>query len=469
MAPAAVTSSPATHGKAVDAATWLVRGGLCFLLAAPVALGRALWTGQLSVVTFSWSLWLVFFLALGVPLTAGTWCILRALVLAQETPWRRLVHGSVWLHLLAWPVLPVTSNDLFSNLAYGRMMRLGLDPFRSGPSALGPGDALGALVAPRWLEVPSPYGPLSLALGRLSAVTDSVLGSLALFKLLMLGLSLGVVALAFAIARRLPAETAHRRALLLAASPLLVWEVTSQAHNDGLMALALSGVVWAGLSGQLWLALALSLLAVAAKGAALPVVALLAVLLLRQSRTRWRFLAAAAAAIGIIAMARPATLLAAVQAPLAASGAFDPERHTRSLADAVILGIRALTGPTPALLYDAFWGIHVLAVVAALVWVAVRVKTIRDVFHGSLIVLLVYLWTTPWSQPWYGTWLLPFIAVEEEEGLRRAAFVYTALLLVQYGLAFDPLTYLVVNGLPLWMLWRARTGRPLALPIPVVA
>jgi hypothetical protein len=463
-----VTSSPATDESAPDAATWLVRGGLCFLLAAPVALGRVLWTGRLSVELLSWPVWLGLFLALGVPLTAGTWCILRALVLAQETPWRRLVRGSVWLHLLAWPVLPITSNDLFSNLAYGRMMRLGLDPFRSGPAALGPGDALGALVSPRWLEVPSPYGPLSLALSRLSAVTDSVLGSLVLFKLHMLGVSLGIVAVAFAIARRLPAETAHRRALLLAASPLLVWEVTSQAHNDGLMALALAGVVWAGLNGRLWLAFALSLLAVAAKGAALPVVVLLAVLLLRQPRARWRFLAAVAAAVGVIAMAHPAALVAAVQAPLAASGAFDPERHTRSLADAVILVIQGLGGRTPARLYDAFWWVHALAVVSAFVWVAARVRTVRDVFHGSLIVLLVYLWTTPWSQPWYGTWLLPFIAVEEEEGLRRAAFVYTALLVVQYGLALDPLTYLVVDGFPLWMLWRARSGRP-APPVPVVA
>jgi hypothetical protein len=457
------------NGSAPDAATWLVRGGLCFLLAAPVALGRALCTGRLSLEMVSWPARFGLFLALGVPLAAGTWCILRALLLAQETPWRRLVHGSVWLHLLAWPVLPITSNDVFSNLAYGRMMRLGLDPFRSGPSALGPGDGLGALVSPRWLETPSPYGPLALALSRLSAVTDSVLGSLALFKILMLGVSLGIVAFAFAIARRLSAETAHRRALLLAASPLLVWEVTSQAHNDGLMALALAGVVWAGLNGRLWLAFALSLLALAAKGPALAVVALLVVLLLRQPTTRWRFLAIAAAAAGVMAMAHPAALVAAVQAPLAASGAFDPERHTRSLADAVILVVRTLGGHPPARLYDAFWWAHALAVAAAFIWVAGRVRTIRDVFHGSLIVFLVYLWTTPWSQPWYGTWLLPFIAVEEVEGLRRAALVYTALVVVQYGLMLDPLTYLVVDGLPWWMLWRARTGRPLALPIPVVA
>jgi hypothetical protein len=168
-------------------------------------------------------------------------------------------------------------------------------------------------------------------------------------------------------------------------------------------------------------------------------------------------------------MAHPAALVAAVQAPLAASGAFDPERHTRSLADAVILVVRTLGGHTPARLYDAFWWAHALAVAAAFIWVAVQVRTIRDVFHGSLIVFLVYLWTTPWSQPWYGTWLLPFIAVEEVEELRRAALVYTVLVVVQYGLMLDPLTYIVVDGLPWWMLWRARTGRPPALRIQVVA
>ena len=40
--------------------------------------------------------------------------------------------------------------------------------------------------------------------------------------------------------------------------------------------------------------------------------------------------------------------------------------------------------------------------------------------------------------------------------------VYSVLSLVQYGIALDPVTYLLVNGIPLAMLFAARPQSPAA-------
>ena len=146
------------------------------------------------------------------------------LAVAPQAPWRRLAVGALALHLLAWPALPITSNDAFSNLAYGRMARLGLDTTRSGPSVLVLDDPFGRLVSPRWRDTPSVYGPLGLAPGWWAAGAASVLGALVRFKLAMLMATLAIAGVAFGFAQRLPAPENKRRALLLAPRRSPCWE-----------------------------------------------------------------------------------------------------------------------------------------------------------------------------------------------------------------------------------------------------
>lgn len=454
-----------------DAGTWLWRAGGCFLLAAPVTFVRAMLAGSLAVEKGAALAWIGTFLVLGLPLVAACLCLLRALGAAPETPWRRLAVGAMALHLLAWPSLPITSNDVFSNLAYGHMARRGLDPGQVGPSALGADDPFGRLVSPRWRDTPSVYGPLSLAVARWAVAGGSVVEGLVRFKLAMLAAALAIAAAAFGLARRFPGAEGKRRALLVAASPLVVWEFTAQAHNDALMVLGLTLAVWAVLSERPWIALGCALAAAAAKGAALPIAALLAVSMLRAPRTRWPLLALAGAAAALLVVFLPGALPALLRAPLAATGAFDPDRHARSIPEMVIGfdPVVALGVEVQHRLYWPFWSVHIVAFAAVFAWAAWKARTPRDALHGATWTLLVYLWTAPWTQPWYGTWLVPLLAVEEDVALRRAGVVYTFLLAAQYALAIEPVTYLLINGLPLWMLWRARAGRPTALASAVPA
>jgi hypothetical protein len=383
--------------------------------------------------------------------------------MAPATSWRRLGIGTLALHLLAWPVLPISSNDVFSNLAYGHMVQRGLDPARAGPSTLGAADDFGRLVSPRWRDTPSVYGPLCLAAAGWAAQPGSVPLALVRFKLLMLAAALGIAAVAFALGRRYPAGEGKRRALLLGASPLLVWELTAQAHNDALMVLGLSLAVWAVVAERPFIALLCALFAVAAKASALPVALLLAVSMLRTPRTRWPLVGLTALGAAALLSVSSGTWSALLQGPLAATGAVDPDRHTRSIADVFISAVGPLGLSVQHRLYWVFWVVHVLAVGAALAWAGWKARTPREALHGATWTYLVYLWTAPWTQAWYGTWLLPLLAVEEDETLRRIGIVYTLLLVGQYALAFDPIPYALVVGIPVWMWWRSRAGRPVTL------
>jgi|GEM_PF-2702302 len=447
-----------------DAGAWLFRAGGCFLLAVPITIARAVMSRSLAVEQGPLLSWLAIHLLLGVPLFLACSCLARAYATAPVTPWRRLVVGAVALHLLAWPALPFTSNDVFSNLAYGRMARAGLEPAQLGPSALGGDDPFARLVSPRWRTTPSIYGPLCTAVARWAAGPGEPLAALVRFKLAMLLATLALVGVAFALGRRFPEPEGKRRALLLAASPLVVWEFTSQAHNDALAVLGLALAVWAVLAERPWVALGCALGAVAAKAAALPVAALLAVSMLRSARTRWALLAVLGTAVtlGVTFAATsviPVSLGALARGPLVAAGAFDADRHTRSIPDALISFTELLGLSLQPRLYWILWAFHIMSWTTALAWAAWRARTPRVALHGATWAFLVFLWTAPWTQAWYGTWLIPLLAVEEDAVLRSVGVVYTFVLVLQYALPIDPTTYLVINAIPLWMLWRARRGQ----------
>jgi hypothetical protein len=61
---------------------------------------------------------------------------------------------------------------------------------------------------------------------------------------------------------------------------------------------------------------------------------------------------------------------------------------------------------------------------------------------------------------------LPLALAERDPRWRRLYAVYAALSAAQYGLALDPITYVLVNGIPLAMLarlWRDRAAAGPAL------
>ncbi|HET9599125.1 MAG TPA: polyprenol phosphomannose-dependent alpha 1,6 mannosyltransferase MptB [Anaeromyxobacteraceae bacterium] len=377
---------------------------------------------------------------------------------------RPLLAGALALQLAVALALPYTSNDLFSNLAYGRMSALGLDPYAAGPATLPAGDPFRALVSPNWIGAPTAYGPLLTALNALAGRAGSVPAAMALFKVVLLATAVATVLAAHAVCRRhLAPERAAPAFVLLAWNPLLAWEIAGQVHNDGVMLLALTAFVGAALAGRHLLAVLLLSIGFWTKFAVAPVLGLYLAYLARGSRAR--------AALGVAIAAVTGALLflpywdgpASLAGPLSALRA-DPGRTTRSFTEiAALLG--GLWSPSAAAwAYRLGWGAGVALLAALAVRAVRRARTVEAVLHESLVFLLAYLLVaSPFVQPWYLTWLLPLALVEADPRWRRAVALYAALTLVAWGVDVPPLQVLAVN-VPVLAYLRRAFRRPAAAP-----
>jgi hypothetical protein len=148
-----------------------------------------------------------------------------------------LVIGVAWLVPLALgPAL--FSRDVYSYLAQGEILHLGLDPYHVAPAVLGrhgQGQILAA-VSPFWRSTTAPYGPLFLAM--LSLIITISGSNLILGVLLIRLLELGGVALLVVFIPRLSRAVGGDpvRGLWLAVlSPLAMLELIAAGHNDALM------------------------------------------------------------------------------------------------------------------------------------------------------------------------------------------------------------------------------------------
>jgi hypothetical protein len=155
------------------------------------------------------------------------------------------VLGSLWgLPLALGPAL--FSGDMYSYLAQGTILHLGLDPYNVAPIVLGHlghGHLLGA-VSPFWRHTTAPYGPLFL--GLVSAIAGATGPNLVAGILLVRALEVaGVVLLAVFVPRlaRTFGTDACRATWLAVISPLALAELVAAGHNDALMAgLMVAGV-----------------------------------------------------------------------------------------------------------------------------------------------------------------------------------------------------------------------------------
>ena len=158
----------------------------------------------------------------------------------------------LWVIAVIWsaPLVagaPLFSQDVYSYLAQGALVHLGLDPYHQAPAVLaehGQAHVLGA-VSPFWRHTTAPYGPLFLwivsGLGALAG-SNLVVGALLVRLLELAGLVLlGVFAPR--LARGLGADAARATWFVLL-SPLVLLELVAAAHNDLLMI----GLLVAGVS-----------------------------------------------------------------------------------------------------------------------------------------------------------------------------------------------------------------------------
>jgi hypothetical protein len=155
------------------------------------------------------------------------------------------------------------------------MVQHGQNPYVQVPEDLDVHDPIRGLVGAHWLDKPTPYGPIVTYISVLAAGAGPPWAAIVVFKAALLACSLGCVLLAYRFCRdHLPIGDAAVSFIVLGWNPLLAWEISGQAHNDGIMLLGTAGFVWAAATRREWLAWLALCLAFCAKIAIAPVMGL---------------------------------------------------------------------------------------------------------------------------------------------------------------------------------------------------
>ncbi len=371
---------------------------------------------------------------LGIALLLGSWYeVFRPVRARPGTP-----VGPVAAILAAWsgPVLvgPVLfSGDVYSYVAQGQMVSMGINPYVHGPSALGRGSFL-RLVDPQWRHSPAPYGPGWERLSGWIVTGAGHDGRLAVIGFRLVAL-FGVAVLALAVvalARTLRRDPAVALALAVL-NPLVVLDLLGGSHNDALMLGLLAGGCALARRQRVVAGLALCTLAAEVKipaligvvfigwwwagtGAggrrrferlilALGSVAGAMVVIGAVAGLGWRWVNALSNPGAVVSWLDPVTALGRAGAHLA--GVLGLGHHQAGFVD----GARAL-------------GVTLAAVIT--IGLLLRPRRLSDLSAlGWSLLAVVVLGPVVW--PWYETWGLVFLAVEAEGWSVAFLFVVAAL------------------------------------------
>jgi hypothetical protein len=343
------------------------------------------------------------------------------LALGRVMPSRRALVwiAAAWMLPLALAP-PLFSRDLYSYLAQGLILHLGLSPYHTTPAALG---GLGHqhvldAVSPFWRHTTAPYGPLFLwLLSLVTAIAGShlVAGVLLARALELVGAALLAIYLP-ALARSMGTDT--RRVLWLGlASPLVTLELIAAGHNDLLMAgMLIAGAAYA-LDGRPLLGVAICALAATVKVPALVGAAFIAVAWAREEPGRAaqvRFLAASAAiAIAVLAAV---TLVAGVGVNWLSTSLFStPAKVRLAITPATGLGYTVASLLSDVGISVSHKGVEgafgviafaITAVVGAVLLVRVRIGRLVPWLGAFLLIAAA---GGPAAWPWYFIWGLSLL------------------------------------------------------------
>lgn len=405
------------------------------------------------------------------------------LLLGRAVAHERVAVRSLWAIAGLWtlPLLlgpPLFSHDLYSYLAQGTLVHLGLDPYHQTPAALavlGRSHVLSA-VSPFWRHSTAPYGPLFMAVvGAIVGVTGSnlVLGSIAVRLLGVVGLGL--------LARYLPRLAAGRVRPALAVwlallNPLVLLQALAPGHNDLLMVgMMVMGVALA-LDGR-----NLEGIAICALGGTIKLPALAAAVFLAVAHARARGNLADRSRALIAAGCAIAATLALVSA-VSGLGLHWLSGSVFSVPAKVHLAITpstAVAWTMASLLHASGIGVgtrgleSAVAAASAAIAVAVVIWLLRGTRAQNLVLrlgcaLLVLAFAGPAAWPWYFIWGLALLAAWPLSGWIlpfAAASVAGAFVVKPDGILALPLhaapavlcLYLGLAG-GVWYAWR-RTRR----------
>jgi hypothetical protein len=395
----------------------------------------------------------------GIALTGG--CSLRLASRAGALSWRALWARTLAVQGAALGALALTSSDVFNNLCFGALELAGQSPYTHAPAALGDSPFLAA-VSSRWVNDPSPYGPLfhpfaaaAVWLGERTGAT--FWGSFFSYKALLLAAVLGGLAIAARHLRAARAGDAPEIFALLALSPAIAWEIPAQGHNEGLLFLALVAFLAAAVAKREGYAVAALAAGVAIKYALAPLLALYLLLVARRSLAR--AVALALCALGVVgASFLPEWHSVTLRSVLPMLGG-ESTRHAHSLTDLVCLALEALGRPeASARAYRTLSAISSAACAAMLARAGWRSRTLEDLVHGYLLFLMTLYLTVAWFQPWYVCWALPLLIVEPSAQWRRFVALFAVVTVVQWAAPFDPVTTVLADLWALARMWQMHRG-----------
>lgn len=180
---------------------------------------------------------------------------------------------------------PLLSLDVYSYLAQGHLVTLGLDPYTTAPIVLGHGPVLEA-VAPVWRMTPAPYGPLSLGLlGWLAEFTQA--GHVPFILLLRLLTVISVVAGGWAAVRLSRPGSRTVALTLVAANPVVSLHLIGGLHLDVLIGVLAAVALLAVRRQWWWLAALAAALAFAIKLPGLVLVGYVLLARFHRRAARW--------------------------------------------------------------------------------------------------------------------------------------------------------------------------------------
>ncbi len=374
---------------------------------------------------------------LGLVLVVIAWLVLGRLLLTGSTRGEQASTGEVVAApvlrrmMIRWTVpllfgMPLASSDLYSYAAQAQLATHGLDPYTTTPADL-PGVDLGKFldnVAWKWVDTPSPYGPLWVAVSKwVAALTGNhALISVLLLRLLPFAAIVLTARLLPVLARRF-GKRADLALWLAVANPLILVHAVGGGHNDAVMvALIVAGLVVVSRPGAGWHELvagvALMTLAAAVKSPGVVAVAFAVPVYLAGRaglrRRDWLRLCAVAVAVAVPVFA-VVSLVAGVGlgwARQVSSGV--PVINFMSIPTMLAVGYRAAIGAAHAgTLVDGtvrdFRNVGLI--VSVLLLVALWFRAVR----GSAIQLLALALFTvvvlgPAVQPWYFSWAMTIAA-----------------------------------------------------------
>ena len=337
--------------------------------------------------------------------------MLCAAAISRRVLWGAMV-ALVGVFALAPPLL---SLDVFSYVSYARLEAVhGLNPYEYPPGAV-PSDPAVPFVADFRGQV-SVYGPL-FTLATLPLGLVGVAGAVWSLKAIAAASVLVTALIASRVAASRGSDPAGAAALV-ALNPLVLVHVVGGAHNDALMALAMTAGVAMVLAGREAFGGAGLLAAAAIKASAL-VVAPFALL---GSERRGPLVAGfAAAGVALIALGL-VFFGSAIDEALRVVGDNQENPSYASLPATLSRELGAGIDPMRGLCLGAF----AVSVALLLRWCARGGDWVRAAGWAALGLLLASSYLTPW----YVIWVLPLAAVARDRALATASVGVTAFLLL---------------------------------------